>query len=182
MPPEMILGDSEWPRGVRLGSTHVHTVPRTRKGSGPPWMECEAHASFTLVGSTPWDSTATAASIYGPTSPGSSTSHSPTSRTYLLGSAALYLDFAIPLIESIGQHLETLSVKNVRIPVSSYQFHNFSKLRISHPPALTIYQLITILDSSPRLETFSLSYRHPVLRWQATDPRRHAFPPQLPQD
>jgi len=66
---------------------------------------------------------------------------------------------AIPLTESIGKNLETLSIRDVRIP-ALHCYYNLRNLRIHfsstynmRPP--TLCQLIAILKSSSRLETFS---------------------------
>jgi len=61
-------------------------------------------------------------------------------------------------MDSIGKCLETLSIHGVEIPASLRHFCNLKKLRIDISSAryLMVDQLITLLDSVPRLETFSL--------------------------
>ena len=77
-------------------------------------------------------------------------------------------DLAIPFMVSIGKHLETLSIDNVRIPVSSHLFWNLKNLHVGFSQdrsvrPLTMHQLITMLDSLPLLETLSLSHIHPTI-------------------
>ena len=67
----------------------------------------------------------------------------------------------IPLTVSIGKHLETLSIENVSIPASSHLFHNLKNLHVGfswdhNSLQVTMCELITILNASPRLETLSL--------------------------
>ena len=69
--------------------------------------------------------------------------------------------FHIPLTVSVGKHLETLSIDNVSIPASSHLFHNLKNLHVGsslnyNSWPVTMNQLITILNASPRLETLSL--------------------------
>ena len=67
----------------------------------------------------------------------------------------------IPFTASIGKHLETLSIDNLSIPVSSHLSHNLRNLHVGfskdcHSWSMTMHQLIAILNASPRLETLSL--------------------------
>ena len=72
-------------------------------------------------------------------------------------------DIPISLTDAVGTHLETLSIENAALPASSYSFYNMRNLRIAYSPELTVQRVVTILDSSRRLETLSLSYyRHPL--------------------
>ena len=70
--------------------------------------------------------------------------------------AKVDLDFTIPLIDAIGKQLESLSVQGVDVHATSYHFYNLRNLHIDDSPTLTMDRLITILESSPRLETLSL--------------------------
>jgi len=89
---------------------------------------------------------------------------------------------AIPLMDSIGKPLETLSIHNVGIPPSLRHFCSLKNLRIGHSSAcdFTMYQLITLLDSSLCLETFSLEHaRSNDLLHDYSQPKRVATLPHL---
>jgi hypothetical protein len=75
-------------------------------------------------------------------------------------------DIATPFTVSGGTRLETLLIDNIGIPAPSHLFHNLKNLHVgflesSHELSLSVHQLITILNSSPHLETLSLRHIHP---------------------
>ena len=87
-------------------------------------------------------------------------------------------NLAVPLTASIGKHLETLSVENVKIPASSHLFCKLKNLHVGFSRnrdirSLTIHQLVPILDSSPRLETLSLRHIPPTV---SPNDGRHSKP------
>ena len=89
-------------------------------------------------------------------------------------------NLVVPLVASIGSHLETLSIDNVKIPVSSHLFCNLKNLHVGFSQKrnvrpLAMHQLITMLNSSPCLETLSLSQIRPkALGSDDGQPRRIA--------
>ena len=75
-------------------------------------------------------------------------------------------DIVTPFTISGGTRLETLLLDNVGIPAPPHLFHNLKNLHVgfstsSHELSLSVHQLITILNSTPNLETLSLRHIHP---------------------
>jgi len=95
---------------------------------------------------------------------------------HLSVSACMESGIAIPLTDFIvGRHLETLSVDDVEIPASLCCFDNLRNLRVCFSELgdvrpQTLCQLIALLNSSPRLETFS--FVHPTVPLRNDGQRR----------